>query len=196
MELINMKKIAVYLGSRSGKQIHQDAAQQLGRRLAQNNFEIIYGGANVGTMGLLANAALAVGGKVIGVYPKEFKGKKENHSREIIHKELSELILVDSMSHRKEVMEAMSDACIIMPGSFGTFDEFFEYVVNKQLDFHTKPIYALNLAGYYSPLIAQIDNMIEAGFIAESERSIIAFCDTVEEIIALLLSSCDKAKVL
>ena len=156
-----MEKIAaVYLGSKMGNSpIYAETAYQLGKTFAQHRFTIIYGGASVGCMGELAKGALENNGKVIGVFPNDFKGKQENKIAgiEVKHSSLSEMIIVKDMSERKKIMEAKSQFSVILPGSFGTMDELFEYAVNLQLGFHTKPVYILNINGYYNPLIQLIE---------------------------------------
>ncbi len=176
-------KIAVYLGSSIATEEFQKVAEDMGDGMASHGHQIIYGGASVGTMGILARAALRSGGTVIGVFPNGFSGRSENHHTEIVQEGLTELIMVEDMAQRKKVMESMSDACIIMPGSYGTFDEFFEYVVNKQVGFHNKPIYVLNHNGYYNPLKDMAENMMNAGFIKPGAMKLFGFYDTVEDII-------------
>ncbi len=182
-----MEKIAaVYLGSKMGNSpIFAQTAYELGKSLAHHKYTVIYGGASVGCMGELAKGALDNNGKVIGVFPKDFKGKQENKIAgiEVKHNSLSEMIMVNDMSERKKIMEANSQFCIILPGSFGTMDELFEYAVNLQLGFHTKPVYILNINGYYTPLIQLIDNMIDNGFIHHREKGLLKFVDTIEDLI-------------
>lgn len=184
-----IKRVAVYLGSKSGNSdLFPRSARALGEALAKNGYRIIYGGASVGTMKELADGAMAAGGEVTGVFPDQFKGKKESQEKklEIRHKGLTEMIIVKDMSERKKVMEAESDACIILPGSFGTLDELFEYAVHRQLEFHFKPVLILNTEGYYNPLKDQIFNMVKYGFIRPEEHSLLTFCDTVEEVLTFL----------
>ncbi len=188
MNYMKIKNVAVYLGSKNGLTRFQEITKILGEELARNGYTIIYGGANVGTMGILADSALSEGGKVVGVFPDNFKGKVENHFNEILHPGLTELIKVESMSERKVVMEKMSDACIIMPGSYGTFDEFFEYVVNKQIGYHKKPILVFNVDGFYEPIKTMTNNMIEGGFLLETDGDLFSYCDTIDELLLKLKS--------
>lgn len=181
-----IKTATVYLGSSTGNQpFFAEAAFSLGKELALRGIEIIYGGACVGTMQSLADGALSAGGKVTGVYPAGFKGKKENSSRgiEVQRRDLTRIIEVADLRERKKVMEEMGECCIALPGSYGTMDELFEYAVNKQLDFLPKPIYILNLNGYYDPLIQMIRNMCRYGFIKEYDEFLIIFCNSVEELV-------------
>ncbi len=184
-----IKNVAIYLGSKIGNSaIFALTAKSLGKELAANGYNIIYGGASVGTMKELADAAILAGGKVTGVFPDNFKGKKESREKrlEIKHKGLTDMIIVKDMSERKRVMEENSDCCIILPGSFGTLDELFEYTVHRQLEFHFKPVFILNTEGYYNPLREQIENMVKHGFLREEETALITYCLSVEEMISVL----------
>ncbi|MEG1288859.1 MAG: TIGR00730 family Rossman fold protein [Bacteroidales bacterium] len=185
----SIKNVVVYLGSKSGNNpIFFETANLLGTQLANNKYNIIYGGANVGTMKALANSAIDAGGNVIGVFPDNFKGKKENRDRgiEVKHSHLTQMIIVKDMQERKKIMEQMSDCCIILPGSFGTLDELFEYAVNRQLGYHSKPIIIININGYYNPMKELINNMAENGFIPRNEISLLTYCNTVDEVIDML----------
>lgn len=187
-----IKNVAVYLGSKTGnREIFAQTARGLGGSLAKKGYNIIYGGACVGTMKELADGAIASGGKVTGVFPDKFKGKKESREKglEIQHNGLTGMILVKDMGERKKVMEEQSDCCIILPGSFGTLDELFEYAVHRQLEFHFKPVIILNLNGYYNPLRQMVENMKENGFIREEETSLLTYCDTIEDVLEFLENS-------
>lgn len=182
-----MKNIAVYLGSApSCKDIYKGLAYELGNRLAKAGVTLVYGGAAVGTMGALADGAADAGGKVIGVFPKGFRGTKEvrESGLEVLKHGLSEFIETSDFSERKQVMEDMSDGCIVMPGSFGTMDELFTYACDRAIDKHTKPIFVFNFEGYYDPLKQLLANMQEAGFMKPVMSEAVIFCDTIEEIIA------------
>ena len=182
-----MNKIAaVYLGSKMGNSpIFAQTAYNLGKELTNNNIDVIYGGACVGCMGELAKGVIENNGKITGVFPIGFGGKQENviAGIEVMHKGLSEMITVKDMQERKKVMEEKSNFCIILPGSFGTLDELFEYAVNLQLGFHKSPIYILNLNNYYTPLKQLINNMVDNGFIHSKEKCLITFFETLEELI-------------
>jgi len=183
-----MKNIAIYLGSApSCKDIYKGLAYELGHRLAQAGLTLVYGGAAVGTMGALADGAAAAGGRVIGVFPKGFRGTKEvrESGLEVVQHGLSEFIETADFAERKQVMEDMSDACIVLPGSFGTMDELFTYACDRAIDKHTKPIFVFNFEGYYDPLKQLLANMQDAGFMKPVMADAITFCDTIEEIIAL-----------
>jgi len=180
-----MKNIAVYLGSAPAcKDIYKGLAYELGQRIAKEGHTLVYGGASVGTMGALADGAMDAGGKVIGVFPKGFLGTQEvrESGLEVVRKGLSEFIVTADFAERKQVMEDRSDACIVMPGSFGTMDELFTYACNRAIDKHHKPIYIFNFEGYYEPLRQLLANMQEAGFMKPVMAGALTFCDTIEEI--------------
>ena len=182
-----MKKIAVYLGSApSCKDVYKGLAYELGQRLAKAGMTLVYGGAAVGTMGALANGAKDAGGTVIGVFPRDFRGTKEvrESGLEVVQHGLSEFIEVADFAERKQVMEDLSDACIVMPGSFGTMDELFTYACNRAIDKHEKPIYVFNFEGYYAPLKQLLANMQDAGFMKPMMAGAVTFCDTLDELVA------------
>jgi len=184
-----MRSIAVYLGSAPGcKEIYKDLAFALGKRLASAGLTVVYGGAAVGTMGALADGAAAAGGRVIGVFPRGFRGTKEvrESGLEVVQHGLSEFIETADFAERKQVMEDLSDGCIVMPGSYGTLDELFTYACNRAIDKHTKPILVFNFEGYYEPLKQLLANMQEAGFMKPVMADAITFCDTIDEIAGCL----------
>ena len=184
-----MKRVAIYLGSApSCKDIYKGLAYEVGHRLAQAGFTVIYGGAAVGTMGALANGAREAGGEVIGIFPKGFRGTKEvrESGLEVVQKGLTEFIETADFASRKQLMEEMSDACIVLPGSFGTMDELFTYACDRAIDKHTKPILVLNFEAYYAPLKQLLTNMQEAGFMKPVMAGAITFCDTIEDILEQL----------
>jgi hypothetical protein len=182
-----MERIAVYLGSApSCKDLYKGLAYELGQRLAKAGLTLVYGGAAVGTMGALANGAKDGGGTVIGVFPRDFHGTKEvrESGLEVVQHGLSEFIEVADFAERKNVMEELSDACIVMPGSFGTMDELFTYACNRAIDKHEKPIYVFNFEGYYAPLKQLLANMQDAGFMKPMMAGAVTFCDTLDELVA------------
>ncbi len=182
-----MKSIAVYLGSApSCKDIFKGLAYELGFRLGQAGLTLVYGGAAVGTMGSLANGARDAGGEVVGVFPRGFLGTQEvrESGLEVVQHGLTKFIETADFAERKQVMEDLSDGCIVMPGSFGTLDELFTYACNRAIDLHRKPIFVLNFEGYYDPLKQLLANMQEAGFLKPVMADALTFCDTVEEVMA------------
>ena len=184
-----MKSVAVYLGSAPGcKDIYKGLAYELGSRIAQAGLRLVYGGAAVGTMGALADGAREAGGQVVGVFPKGFLGTKEvrESGLEVVQHGLSKFIETADFAERKQVMEDLSDGCIVMPGSFGTLDELFTYACNRAIDKHAKPIFIFNFEGYYEPLKQLLANMQEAGFMKPVMAGALTFCDTIKEIVDCL----------
>lgn len=184
-----MKTVAVYLGSSDGfSPVFSDNAAKVGRMLAENGIGIVYGGASVGTMWAMASAALESGGQVTGVFPENFRGRKEYRDRNIEIKAsgLTQMICVKNLEDRIKVMTELSEACIILPGSFGTMHELFSHIVGLQLGLHAKPVFILDLDGYYSPLRQLAENMVDNGFMPERHRALLRFCSSVEELEAEL----------
>ena len=181
-----MKSVAVYLGSAPAcKDVYKGLAYELGRRIAQAGVTLVYGGAAVGTMGALADGAADAGGRVIGVFPRGFLGTKEvrESGLEVVQHGLSEFIEVADFAERKQVMEDLSDGCIVLPGSFGTLDELFTYACNRAIDKHEKPILVFNFEGYYEPLRQLLAIMQEAGFMKPVMAGALTFCESMEEVI-------------
>ncbi|GAB7388376.1 TIGR00730 family Rossman fold protein [Bacillaceae bacterium] len=161
-----MKKIAVFCGSSNGaSNVYIEGAKKLGKELAKRNIALVYGGASVGVMGAVADAVLDEGGCVIGVIPGFLE------KREISHKNLSELIIVDTMHERKAKMAELADGFIALPGGPGTLEEFFEVFTWAQLGLHQKPIGLLNINRYFDPLIELIHHMSKERFLHEKYRS-------------------------
>ena len=148
--------------------------------LARRGIGLVYGGGNVGLMGVIADAALAAGGEVIGVIPKALA------DREVAHHGVTELRVVDSMHTRKAMMADLSDAFIAMPGGVGTFEEFFEAITWTQLGLHRKACGLLNVAGFYTPLAAFIDQAVSDGFIKPVHRAAIVVDDNPERLLDTL----------
>ena len=164
---MNFQRICVFCGSNSGNNpAYRAAAIELGRLLAGRDIEIVYGAGNIGLMGILADAALAAGGKVIGVIPESLMAK------EVGHLGLTELRIVKSMHERKAIMSDLSDAFIAMPGGFGTFEEFCEVVTWSQLGIQSKPCGLLNVEGYYDPLLELFDQRGARRILAGGEPEI------------------------
>jgi uncharacterized protein (TIGR00730 family) len=160
---VDIKSVCVFCGSRMGaRPDYLEGARALGTELARRGLSLVYGGTSVGLMGAVADAVLAGGGKVVGVLPKMLS------DREIAHKGLTELHLVDSMHTRKAMMAQRADAFIAMPGGVGTFEELFEITTWAQLGIHHKPIGLLNVADFYGPLLALMRRAVEEGFVPEA----------------------------
>ncbi|WP_225999260.1 TIGR00730 family Rossman fold protein [Paenibacillus sp. BJ-4] len=161
-----MEKLAVFCGSSNGaSDVYIEGAKKLGKELAKRNIVLVYGGASVGVMGAVADSVLEEGGYVIGVMPSFLE------NREISHKNLSELIIVDSMHERKAKMADLADGFIALPGGPGTLEEFFEIFTWAQLGLHNKPCGLLNINHYYDPLIALFNHMSEEQFLHEKYRN-------------------------
>lgn len=163
-----MKRIGIFCGSSDGTNAaYITAARVMGQALAARGFELVYGGGHVGLMGVIADAALEAGGRVIGVMPQSLIDK------EIAHRGLTELLVVQSMHERKAKMAELSDAFIAMPGGFGTYDEFCEILTWAQLGYHRKPVAMLNVAGFYDGLLAFFDYAMHEGFIRSQHRAML-----------------------
>jgi len=161
-----VKKLSVFCGSSNGaSNIYIEGAKTLGKELAKRDIALVYGGASVGIMGAVADSVLDEGGYVIGVMPSFLD------NREISHKNLSELIIVDSMHERKAKMADLADGFIALPGGPGTLEEFFEIFTWAQLGLHHKPCGLLNINHYYDPLIALFNHMSEEQFLHEKYRT-------------------------
>src|SRR5579863_1949156 len=162
-------RICVFCGSKSGHhQVYAAAAREMGTALARSNIELVYGGGRVGLMGEVADAALLSGGTVIGVMPRSLV------EREIQHVSLTQLHVVASMHERKTKMADLADAFIALPGGAGTLEEIFEQWTWAQLGIHEKPCGFLNVNGYFDPLVAMIERMVEEGFVAPPSAAMLA----------------------
>jgi uncharacterized protein (TIGR00730 family) len=177
----SLNKICVFCGSNSGTNpVYTAAAVNLGQLIAARGSALVYGGAKAGLMGVVADAALAAGGKVVGVIPRGVIAK------EVAHSALSELRTVGSMHERKAMMEKLSDAFIAMPGGYGTLDEFFEILTWAQLGLHRKPCGILNIGGYYDRLLAMLDHGVDEGFLKVAHRGLIIVDDDPERLLTRL----------
>jgi hypothetical protein len=162
-----MKTICVFCGSNNGfNAIYAEKAEIFGKLLAGNNISLVYGGGNIGLMGIMADASLSYNGEVIGVITQKLK------DIEVAHKGLTKMHIVETMSERKLMMEQLSDAFVILPGGYGTFDEMFEMITLNQLNIIKKPIGVLNVNGFFDTLIALIDNCIMEGFIKADHKKL------------------------
>lgn len=163
-----LKRICVFCGSNSGADAaYAQAARGLVTLLAERGIGLVYGGGNVGLMGVMADAMLEAGGEVIGVIPQSLV------AREVAHHGITELRVVQTMHERKAMMNALSDAFIAMPGGFGTLDEFFEVLTWSQLGYHGKPCGMLDVGGYYRDLLAMLDRAVTDGFLNPAHRALI-----------------------
>ena len=163
-----MKRVCVFCGSASGaRPAYTRAAEQLGGVLAGRGLGLVYGGAHIGLMRVVADAVLAGGQEVIGVIPKALQ------AREIGHQGLSELIVVSGMHARKAKMAELSDAFVALPGGLGTLEEVFEVWTWAQLGFHRKPVCLLDVEGYWEPLLTMVDRMVEEQFVKPAHRKML-----------------------
>jgi uncharacterized protein (TIGR00730 family) len=167
-----MKRLCVYCGSNKGnKPVYADAAKQLTGELLERRIELVYGGSSSGIMGILADSMLAGGGTVTGVIPRALVDK------EIAHKGLTELHVVETMHERKALMVQLSDGFIAMPGGFGTLEEIIEVLTWGQLQFHTKPCGLLNVNGYFDDLLRYLDGATASGFLRPQHRAMLLVAD-------------------
>lgn len=173
-----MQRICVYCGSKPGKRAeYKDAANELGQELIKQGIGLVYGGGQIGLMGQIADCVMAGGGEVTGIIPESLTGK------EVPHRGLTELKVVDGMHERKALMENLSDGFIAMPGGLGTFEELLEALTWSQLRFHQKPCAVFNVCGYYDRLIAFIDYATEEGFIKPHHRDALITDDNAERLL-------------
>lgn len=173
-----MKRVCVFCGSSAGERpVYAQAARELGRVLAERGIGMVYGGGNVGLMGIAADAALAAGGEVIGVIPKALR------DREIAHPRLTKLHVVGSMHERKALMSDLSDGFIAMPGGFGTLDEFMEVLTWAQLGIHRKPCGLLNVDNFFAPLLTLLDRAVADRFLRPQHRALVLVASKSEELL-------------
>ena len=174
---MNYKSLALYCGSSTGNNpVYAREAVRFGKMCAQKSLTLYFGGGSIGLMGAAAEACLSKGGKVIGVAPDFFT------QGEVLATNLTEMILVKTMSERKQLLEEKSDAFVIFPGSYGTMDELFEMVTDAQLGMHTKPIVIYNYMGYYDFLLRQLDKFMEEGFLRPFHHSLLLNASDLEEL--------------
>lgn len=172
------KSAAVFCGaSNDVAQTHLDIGKELGEEFAKHNIRLVYGGGDCGVMGAIANSTMSNGGEVTGVFPHTLKNIENEHEN------LTEIIMVDTMHQRKEIMYKRSNAFIILPGGFGTMDEMFEIICWKQLKLHNKPIIVFNHNGYWNHLVALMDNIIAKGF---AKKEVHTFYEVVDDMPSLM----------
>jgi uncharacterized protein (TIGR00730 family) len=177
----SIKSIGVFCGSSAGgSAIYTEAAAELGRLLARKKITMVYGGGNIGLMGVIADAMLAVGGNVIGVIPGHLLDK------ELAHLGVPDMRVVDGMATRKNLICELSDAFIAMPGGFGTMDEIFEMLTQFQLGISDKPCGLLNTNRFYDPLIQQLDHFVAERFLRQEHRDHLLIGDEPEPLLTLI----------
>lgn len=172
-----IKSVCVYCGSSSRvDQKYKDAAVELGKLIAANKWDVVYGGGRVGLMGLVADSALSSGARVVGIIPQHIQ------AREIEHTDLTELHIVDSMHIRKQMMVDRADAFVILAGGLGTLDEFFELLTWKQLGLHDKPIVMVNIGGYWTKMVEAIAYIADQKFMRPEDLGMFHVVETVAEV--------------
>lgn len=163
-----IKSICVYCGANfNGDPVLKAAVEKLAQSFVDHDIRLVYGAGSVGVMGLIADETLKRGGKVSGVIPQFLMDKEVGHTG------LTEIIITENMHQRKQKMADLSDAFIILPGGFGTLEEFFEVLTWLQLGLHNKPIGILNVEGFYDPIFAQMDVMVARGFLKQNNRDLV-----------------------
>ncbi len=183
------KYICVFCGSANGaKPEYVAAATELGRAIAERGYGLLYGGATVGLMGVVADAALAAGGEVVGVIPDVIM------DREIGHKGLTELIVVRTMHERKALLASRADAFVALPGGYGTMDEYIEIVTWAQLRIHLNPCVLLSVEGYYDPLLKFFASAVDEGFIKPENQGLVQVADDVTGTFVLIEQAWGRAK--
>jgi uncharacterized protein (TIGR00730 family) len=171
-------RVCVFCGSSPGaRPAYRAAAEALGQALAKRGIGLVYGGASVGLMGAVADAALAAGGEVIGVLPRALA------TRELCHERLTELRLVDSMHERKAQMGDLADGFLALPGGVGTLEELFEILTWAQLGLHAKPCAVLEVGGYFAPLLAFLDRAVAERFVRPEHRAMLLVGDEPEPLL-------------
>jgi uncharacterized protein (TIGR00730 family) len=171
--------VCVFCGSQGGRApVYLEAARAVGRTLAGAGIGLVYGGGRTGMMGAVADAALAAGGRVVGIIPAQLK------RREVGHEGLTELLVVRSMHERKQLMADRAGAFVMLAGGFGTFEEFCEILTWAQLGMHAKPCVLVNTAAYYAPLIAMFDRALGEGFLRAEHRGLVQVVDGADGLLA------------
>ena len=177
------RRLCVYCGSNRGTSpAFTEAAVTLGKALASRGIGLVYGGGHVGLMGVIADAALAAGGEVIGVIPTALKEKELGHSG------LTAMHVVGSMHERKQLMADLSDGFVAMPGGIGTLEELFETFTWLQLGFHHKPVALLNVGGFYDGIVAFVSQLTRDGFLKSAHQDCLLVDDRVETLLEKMLS--------
>ena len=176
-----MRRLCVFCGSSSGnREVHADGARRLGQAMVARGIGLVYGAGHIGLMGILADAVLREGGKVIGVIPQSMIDK------ELAHQGLTELRVVTTMHQRKALMADLADGFAALPGGFGTADELFEILTWAQLGLHTRPVGLVNVAGYFDPLLAWLDHAVREGFVHAAHRRLLLEAGEAEQLLDLL----------
>jgi uncharacterized protein (TIGR00730 family) len=180
---MKLQNLCIYCGSSPGNRPEYVAeARCFGRTLVEQDIGLVYGGASIGLMGVVADTVLAAGGTVTGVIPRALLRK------EVVHHGLTELVITESMHARKAKMAQLADAFVALPGGIGTFEELFEIWTWAQLGFHRKPCALFNPRGYFDPLVQFLDHAVEEGFLKPVHRSMLLVSDSPENLLEALRS--------
>jgi uncharacterized protein (TIGR00730 family) len=184
-----LRSLCVFCGSSVGNRPeYAAAASEVGRLLAERGIRLVYGAGNIGMMGILADAALAAGGEVIGVIPQMLV------DRELAHRGITDLRIVSTMHERKALMAELSDAFLALPGGLGTFEELCEALTWSQLGIHAKPCGALNAGGYFDHLTALLDNAVTQGFVSRANRDLLVMASNAAELLDRLSAERTSAR--
>lgn len=176
---MKLESLCLFCGSnRGGRPEYAEAARQLGAALAEQGLTLVYGAGKIGLMGVAADAALAAGGRVVGVIPEFLQAK------EVAHHGLDEIHITQTMHERKAMMAERADGFIALPGGLGTFDELFEILTWGQLSVHSKPVGLLNVAGFFDPLLAMVRHAMQEGFMREENLSLFVVADNIDGLLA------------
>lgn len=161
-------------------QHYKELAKQVGTQLARSGYQMVYGGAEIGLMGLVADAAMTAGGRVVGVIPHNIRSDERPNAN------ISELHIVSNMHDRKQIMVNKSDAFLILPGGFGTLDETFEILTWRQLKFHNKPVVLLNHQGYWDSFVALARKIVSEGFASQQLTDLFYVANTIDDALSYL----------
>ena len=173
--------LCVFCGAQKGRNpAHVDAARSLGAALARRGITLIYGAGGIGLMGEVADAVLAAGGRAVGVIPKHLE------SLEVAHPGLTEMVVTEDMFRRKQIMIDRADGFVVLPGGFGSLDEFFEVLTWKQLGLHDKPVVVLDSEGYWGPLLDLLDHVSTEGFAPHAKSGLATVVRTTDELFRVL----------
>jgi len=177
-----MKQVCVFCGSSAGRDpAHREAAEGLGRLLARRGMGLVFGGGHVGLMGVVADAVLEAGGKAVGVIPRGLQ------ARELGHRGLDELRVVESMHERKATMAELADGFVALPGGMGTLEETTEVLTWAQLGIHRKPVGLLDVRGYWRPLVTFLDHAVREGFLRQDHRAMVLVEEDPAELLERML---------
>jgi uncharacterized protein (TIGR00730 family) len=173
-----MKQLCVFCGSRAGgRAVYAEQAKHLAAEMTRRGFGLVFGAGHIGLMGVLADTVLGHGGAAVGVIPQALVDK------ELAHRRLTRLHVVDTMHQRKALMAELADGFVALPGGYGTLDELFEILTWSQLGFHRKPIGLLNVAGFFDPLLAWVDRAVAEDFIKPTHRDLLLTETAVEPLL-------------